>query len=78
MELFRGMTLTQFCSHPYKKRFRWRAYTYWFFVYHVWSNWTGNIAFFMTGDNRSRCRKNPSANNKINPQIIGIDADIII
>ena len=30
----------------------------------------------MRRDNRSNCRKNLSANNKINPQIIGVDADI--
>ena len=31
----------------------------------------------MRRDNRSNCRKSLSANNKINPQIIGVDADII-
>ena len=33
--------------------------------------------FLMRRDNRSNCRKSLSANNKINPQIIGVDADII-
>ena len=31
----------------------------------------------MRRDNRRNCRKSLSANNKINPQIIGVDADII-